>query len=123
MTKRQKLYKDAYATQEEADDIADYLTKSEHKQNVYVFKDKIGDYNIAYNDPTQKDTDQDGVPDYRDCEPKNPKKHGIGTTFALGAGASFVGSEVSRYVAKRRRLDKLNQSNEEKKYWKWITCG
>ena len=66
----------------------------------------------------RNDFDKDGVPDINDCEPKNSKKHGIGTTFAIGAGASFVGSEVSKYVTKRRKIAKLKQSQEDKKYWK-----
>jgi len=49
-TTRQHLYKDAYKTKEEAEDIADYLTKDEHKRDVFVFKDKDGDWNISYNE-------------------------------------------------------------------------
>ena len=96
--------------------------KTEAKDRfLYEIKDQYGlkkkDIKII-NIKKRKDTDKDGVPNYRDCEPNNPKKHGLATTFALGAGASYVGSEVSRYVTKRRRMEKLKQSNEEKKYWK-----
>lgn len=50
MKGRVHLYKDAYATRQEAEDVAMYLTKTEHKQDVFVFKDSEGDYNIAYNE-------------------------------------------------------------------------
>ena len=70
-----------------------------------------------------KDTDKDGVPDYRDCEPRNPKKHGIASAFVIGAGASFVGSRLSSRYAKAQRLKRLKEAKEkriekQKKYWK-----
>ena len=74
--------------------------------------------NLKGSGKIRNDFDKDGVPDVNDCEPKNAKKHGIGSTFAIGAGASFVGSEVSKYVTKRRRIKKLKNQQEEKKYWK-----
>lgn len=68
-----------------------------------------------------KDTDKDGVPDKFDCEPKNPKKHGVLGTFFVGLTSNLVGYEVSKRAAKKQRIEKLRKKqleNKRKKYWK-----
>ena len=64
------------------------------------------------------DTDKDGFKNSKDCRPLDKKRHSIATTFAIGASASFVGSEISKYVTKRRKIAKLKQKQDEQKYWK-----
>jgi len=59
-----------------------------------------------------KDTDGDKVPDYRDCKPYDPKRQDLVSGFALGAGASFVGSQASKYYEQRK------MASAKKPYWK-----
>ena len=50
---RDKLYKDAYDTKSEAEDIKYYL-EGEGKKDVYIFKDESGTWNIAYNEANEE---------------------------------------------------------------------
>lgn len=54
---RSNFYKDAYATKGEAEGIKDYLEHEGHT-DVFIFTDKSGDWNIAYN----KKSDPQGTP-------------------------------------------------------------
>ncbi len=65
-----------------------------------------------------KDTDKDGVIDFLDCEPNNPKEHGLFSSLAVGAAGSFVGTRISKDLDKRRRAQKKEEFFKKKRFFK-----
>ncbi len=74
----------------------------------------------------RKDSDKDGVVDAKDCKPFDKKKQDLGA-IALGVGASFVGSKLSRATERKKKAEKERTDPAGKRrygvYWSGERVG